>query len=54
MNADYELQKWEDAGLDKPSCVSLTPMLIHPADFEHRIGRLNVTDIRKIIRQINE
>jgi hypothetical protein len=54
MNADYELQRWENAGLVKPSCVNLTPMLINTADFKHRLGRLNITDIRKIIKQINE
>jgi hypothetical protein len=49
-NADYELWDWADAGLAKPSAVKLSPISVQPSDFERRIGRLSIIDIRKIIK----
>ncbi|MDR2615554.1 MAG: hypothetical protein LBC28_03135 [Oscillospiraceae bacterium] len=53
-NADYELQEWANAGLRKPSGVSLLPVKINEDSFDRRAGRLNVADIRKIIKQMSE
>lgn len=50
---DYELQKWKEAGLHKPSFVSLKLINIKPDDMLHKIGRLIGADIR-IIRALLE
>ena len=45
---NYELQMWREAGLDKPSFISLNPVRIKIEDMLFKIGKLHLLDIQKI------
>lgn len=51
---EYELVKWKEAGLDKPSTVRISKKLkLFERDFSFKIGRLAPIDILNIMKFLN-
>lgn len=54
MVGEYEIVRWQEAGLTKPSTVkTLTPSNLTNADFRSKIGELDVIDIFGIQQMID-
>lgn len=51
---NYELKKWKEAGLAKPSFVSLRFIKLIDKDLIHRLGLLQSADIRALEHALDE
>ena len=54
---NYELKKWKEPGLSRPSYVSIRFIKILSEDLVHRLGRLHTLDVRaleKMLKKIDE
>lgn len=53
-DGEYALQKWQEAGLHKPTTVRISKRLVLPPDaFRKRIGALQPVDIIEIQKRLS-